>query len=296
MSQQAAAVAAACCCPREQVAPCTPSDTAVVVTMPRIDFDHGCIDYTFQCSTGGPGGGQYLCCCDTGGCNLYGSTCDGPDWDCRSLRVTGDLSGAFVLRMDTDGQYRTRVNCPTGLDETFYGGRVYGEEPVCDRFRKGSPPLSFYRQGIVGWRACVGNITYPVPGSTCDTGCSADQTSSLYAVRAVLYPYAGNTTKDGCAVVIRRLHVGIDVVSQRLAQQWCACHPQFEFRDILSASYSMEYYHYCCPDDPPSGVRGTYEAPQYLLDGASQPVTVECYRSGPLTYIPIKWPRFITIT
>jgi hypothetical protein len=68
------------------------------------------------------------------------------------------------------------------------------------------------------------------------------------------------------------------------------------FNDILSADYSMEYLSYCCPTDPPNGVRGTYRAPQFLIDAAAAPVTYECYRTGPLTVTPVKWPSTLVVS
>jgi len=293
MSSQAAAIAAACCCPRETTPPCEPDTTAVLVEIPRIAFDFGCLDYTFIC-----GAEQFRCCCPSGGCFGNGAPCDSRAWDCRSLRVTGSVTPAFVMTAPFLGaSYRTRIDCPAGVNEAYVGGSVSGEQPQCDSINwPGGGGFVLYRQAYVGRRACVDNITYPVPGGTCDTGCSQDTTRSTFMIRAVLQPNAGQAMIDGCIRVIRKLHVAIDVVSIQLASEWCRCNPGYVFNDILSADYSMEYLSYCCPTDPPNGVRGTYRAPQFLIDAAAAPVTYECYRTGPLTVTPVKWPSTLVVS
>ena len=294
MSSPLAAVAAACCCPRETVLTCEPDSTAVLVSIPRIEFDFGCLNYIFTCGSGDSPG----CCCPTGTCFGNGSPCDSPAWDCRSLRCTGTVTPSFVVTAPYLGaQYRTRIDCPAGINEAYIGGTVLGERPQCDSLNwPGGGGLVVYRQAYVGARACVPNISYPVPGGTCNTGCSMDQTRSTFMVRAILQPNAGQVLIDGCTRVIRKVHVAIDVVSSMLASEWCRCNPGYVFTDILSAGYSMEYYSYCCPNDQPSGLRGTYVAPQYLIDAAAEPITVECYRTGQLTYIPVKWPSTLVVS
>jgi len=262
--------------------------------MPRITFDHGCLDYIFQCGPGPQPGVQFLCCCPSGACFSNGATCDSPRWDCRSVRVTGSIAPTFVMRCDfLGGSYRTRVRCREGLNEQFVGGSVDGEEPGCNSIAwPGGGGYILYRQAYVGARSCVGNTQYPVPGGVCNTGCSSDTSPSVYLVRAILQPFAGQVLIDGCASVIRKLHVSIDVVSSRLAADWCQCSPNYEFIDILSADYSAEYVNYCCPQDPPNGVRGTYTR----VSADVPEVTYECYRTGPLTVTPVKWPTTLTVS
>lgn len=294
---QIAALAAACCCPRETTPPCQPTETAIVVSMPSILFDFGCLDYTFSCGSSSVPGEQFRCCCPSGSCFGNGSPCDSAAWDCRSLRVTGSVTPAFVMRADyLGGPYRTRVRCADGLDESYYGGKVEGERPQCNSIAwPGGGGYVLYRQAYVGARACVGNTTYPVPFGTCDTGCSEDTSRSIFAVRAILQPFAGQTVIDGCVVVVRKIHVAVDVVSSRLAAQWCRCNPTYEFTDILSAGYSMEYFNYCCPSEAQGGVTGTYRATEQMIEAAAAPVAYECYRTGTLLVSPVKWPRTLTV-
>lgn len=198
------------------------------------------------------------------------------------------------MRADSLGSaYRTRINCPAGINEAFYGGSVIGERPACNSIAwPGGGGYVLYRQAYVGTRACVPNFEYPVTNGTCFTGCSRDTSSSVFMIRAVLLPFAGQTVIDGCIVVIRTIHVAIDVVSSRLAADWCRCNPNYVFTDILAADYSAEFVNYCCPKDPANGVRGTYER----VTSDPPDVTFECYRTGPLTVTPVKWPRRLTVS
>ena len=198
------------------------------------------------------------------------------------------------MRTDSLGSaYRTRIDCRAGIDEAFYGGSVNGERPGCNSIAwPGGGGFVLYRQAYVGTRACVGNTTYPVPFGTCDTGCSEDTSRSIFVVRAILQPFAGQAIVNGCVSVLRKLHVAIDVVSSRLAADWCRCNPNYVFTDILSADYSAEFYNYCCPKDVANGVRGTYER----VTPNPPDVTFECYRTGPLTVTPVKWPRTLTVS
>ena len=193
------------------------------------------------------------------------------------------------------GLYRTRINCPNGVDEAFYGGSVVGERPECNSIAwPGGGGYILYRQAFVGDRACVPNFEYPVPNGTCFTGCSRDTSPSVFMVRAILQPFAGNAVVNGCISVVRTIEVAVDVVSSRLASQYCRCNPGYVFTDILSADTSATFVNYCCPQNAASGVRGTYER----ISPDPPDVTVKCYpyRGDPLTITPVKWPRTLTVS
>ena len=296
MSAQAAALAASCCCPRQEPQwSCLPTDSSVLVTMPRIQFDFGCRDYIFQCSTGTPQE-QLRCCCLEGNCFGNGSPCDSPAWDCRSLRITGSVAPQFVVQMDMDGKYRTRINCQAGINEAYVGGSVSGEEPGCDRLAwPGGGGLTVYRQGAIGQRSCVPDLIIPATAIPCNTGCSSDLSPSVFMVAGLLMNRGPVTLPDGCPAVERLLRIYVEVVSQEYAQDFCQCNPQFVFGDTWSY-VTMDYYSYCCSRTPTDGVRGVYRAPQDMLDGAAAPIDYECYGGDRITVNPAIWPAEIVVS
>lgn len=293
MSQQAAALAAGCCCPREDVPPCTPTDSAVMLHLPKVRFQFGCRYLSWVCGNGNQGA-SVGCCCPSCFCFGNGSPCDSPAWNCREIKPSGEVEGSAVMRLEP-GAYRTRVNCPQGINEALVGGRVLDEVHQCESIAwPGGGGITLYRQAAMGFRACVGNyiITTGCAQPICDTNCSRDQSPSVFMVQAVLRPYAGNATVNGCVSVVRRLDIYINCISATLAARWCECYPSYVFTDLLSADYSMTYESPCCPQSPTNGVRGTY-----VRAFADPPeITAECERSGPYTYAPVKWPNSVTIS